>query len=113
MLSLRKSDVKTLIEAITGHCVIGTHVERIGRNFYDYCRSYQQLEEEETIENLFCHCPAYNRTRNHLLGNYILSNLSDIVATDKYKGYPKICAAVKMVVLREIGGVTGLHMVSQ
>ena len=76
------SDGKTLIDVLTGHCLIGTHVERMGRNFYDYCRSCQQPEEKENIEHLASHCPAYNKTRNDLLGNYILSTLSDIVATD-------------------------------
>ena len=74
--------MKTLIEVLTGHCLIGTNAKRMGRHFYDYCRSCQQPEEKENIEHLLCHCPAYNRTRNDLLGNYILSNLSDIVATD-------------------------------
>ena len=73
--------MKTL-ELLTGHCLIGTHVERIGGNFYDYCRSCQQPEQKENIEHLLCHCPAYNGTKNDLLGNYILGNLSDIVATD-------------------------------
>ena len=62
--------------------LIGIHAERMGRNSYDYSRNCQQPEEEENIEPLHCHCPAYNRTSNDLLGNYILSNLSDNVATD-------------------------------
>ena len=82
ILSLQKSDVKTLIEVLTGYCLIGTHAEWIGRNLYDCYRSCQQPEEEENIEHLLCHCPAYNRTRNDLLEKYILSNLSDIVATN-------------------------------
>ena len=45
----------------------------------------KQPEEEENIEHLLCHYPAYNRTRNDPLGKYVLSN------------HPKICAAVKMV----------------
>ena len=36
----------------------------------------------ENIEHLLCQCPAYNRTRNDLLANYILSNLADIVTID-------------------------------
>ena len=74
LLGLRKSDVKTLTEVLTEHCLKGIHVERMGRNSYDYWRSCQQPEEEENIEHLLCHCPAYNRTRNELLGNYFLSN---------------------------------------
>ena len=60
----------------------GRNAEGMGRNFYDYCGSCQQPEEEENIEHLLCHYPPYNITRNNLLGYYILSNLSDIVATD-------------------------------
>ena len=52
ILSLRKFDVITLIEVLTGHCLIDTHAERMGRHFYDYCRSCQQPEEEENIEYL-------------------------------------------------------------
>ena len=65
--SQRMSDVKTLIDILTGHCLVGTHAETVGRSFYDYCRSGQQPEQEENIEHLLCHCPAYNRTRNDLL----------------------------------------------
>ena len=49
-------------------------------------------------------------------GNYILSNLSDILATNirlLYKVHRKICAVVKMVLGRGIGGVNRYHMVSQ
>ena len=69
--SLRKADVKTLIEILTENCLIGTHAERMDHNFYDFCRSCQQLEEEENIEHLLCHRSAY-----------ILSNLCDTAATD-------------------------------
>ena len=74
--------MKTFNEVLTAHCLIGTHAVRMGRNFYDYFKNCRQPEEKENIEHLFCHCIAYNRKRNDLLGNYILSNLSDIVASD-------------------------------
>ena len=80
ILGLRKSDVKILTELLR---LIGIRAERMGRNSYDYCRSCQQPEEEGNIEHLLCHCPPSNRTRNEPLGNYFLSNLCDIVATDK------------------------------
>ena len=75
ILGLRKFDVKTLTEVLTGNCLMGIHAERMRRKSYDYCRSCQQPEEEEIIEHVPCHCPAYNRTRNKLLGNYFLGNL--------------------------------------
>ena len=58
-------------KVIFSKCLL--HAARIGRNFYDCCRSCQHL---------LCHCAAYNRTSTDLLGNYILNNLADIVATD-------------------------------
>ena len=36
--------------------------------------------KRKKILNIYC--PAYNRLRNELLGNYFLSNLCDIAATD-------------------------------
>ena len=46
------------------------------------CSSCQQPDEEENIEHILCHCTACNRTRTSLCGNYILSSLSEIMATD-------------------------------
>ena len=94
------------------HCLIGTHAVRMGRNFYNYCRSCQQPEEEENIEHLLCQGPAYNRTKNELLGNYILSNLFDIVATD-IRAMLKFVLRSKGFLPRAISGVTRLHMLAQ
>ena len=82
ILSRRKSDVKTLFDVLTGHCLIGIHAKIMGRYFYDYCGSCQQPEADKILN-------IYSVTVQHIIErgmicweNYILSNLSDIVATD-------------------------------
>ena len=82
LLRLKRGDVSTLIRALTGHCLIGRHANRLGLPSNDFCRNCLQPEEEETIEHLICHCPAHCRRRLSLLGDYTLPNLSAIASIE-------------------------------
>jgi len=54
LLQCSRVDITTLLNALTGHCLIGTHAIRLGLSNHDFCRS---------IEHLLCFCPAHNLFR--------------------------------------------------
>lgn len=79
ILSLPRRSVSSLIGAITGHWLGGTHAERMGIiNRNDFCRSCRDEEEVETMVHLFCQCPALSRKRFLILGRPELDDLSDL-----------------------------------
>jgi len=78
LLQCSREDISTLLNALTGHCLIGTHALRLGLSNHDFCRSCKQIDEEESIEHLLCFCPAHNLKRFHTLGSYTLPNLEAI-----------------------------------
>jgi len=63
---------------LTGHWLVGTHASRLGAPRNDFCRSCRDEEEEETVEHLFCSCPALSRSRLYHLGNPFMSSLSEL-----------------------------------
>jgi len=69
---------KTFLDALTGHCLIGTHAHRLGLSNHDFCRSCKQIDEEESIEHLLCFSPAHSLKRFQTLGSYTLPNLAAI-----------------------------------
>jgi len=76
LLQCSREDISTLLNALTGHCLIGTHALRLGLS--NFCRSCKQIDEEESIEHLLCFCPAHNLKRFQTLGSYTLPNLAAI-----------------------------------
>jgi len=78
LLYCSSADISTLLNALTGHCLIGTHAHRLGLSNHDFCCSCKQIEEGESIEHLLCFCPAHNLKRFQTLGSYTLPNLADI-----------------------------------
>jgi len=78
LLQCSREDISTLLNALTGHCLIGTHALRLGLSHHDFCRSCKQIDEEESIEHLLCFCPAHNLKRFQTLGSYTLPNLAAI-----------------------------------
>jgi len=69
LLQCSREDISTLVNALTGHCLIGTHAVRLGLSNHDFCRSCKQIDEEESIEDLLCFCPAHNLKRFQTLGS--------------------------------------------
>ena len=47
----KRNDIRTLVGVLTGHCLIGRHASRLGVPYNDYCRSCQEVEEEETVKH--------------------------------------------------------------
>jgi len=39
-----REDISTLLNALTGHCLIGTHAHRLGFSNHDFCRSCKQID---------------------------------------------------------------------
>jgi len=78
LLQCNREDISTLLNALTGHCLIGTHAIRLGLSNHDFCHSCKQIDEEESIEHLLCFCPAHSLKRFQTLGSYTLPNLAAI-----------------------------------
>jgi len=45
LLQCSREDISTLLNALKGHCLIGTHALRMGLSYHDFCRSCKQLDE--------------------------------------------------------------------
>lgn len=78
LLQLNRKDVRSLIGVLTGHCLIGRHASRLGAPYHDYCRSCQEVEEEESVEHLLCGCMALCRRRLNTLGQPFLDDIAEI-----------------------------------
>jgi len=51
LLQCKREDISTLINALTDHCLLGSHARRLGLSNHDYHRSCKQVDEEESIEH--------------------------------------------------------------
>ncbi|XP_041449660.1 LOW QUALITY PROTEIN: uncharacterized protein LOC121404391, partial [Drosophila obscura] len=78
LCKLSRSRCSSVIRSLTGHWLIGTHASRLGAPYNDFCRSCRDEDEEETVEHLFCSCPALSRRRLQYLGAPFLINISDM-----------------------------------
>ena len=68
LLKLQRSRLITVIEVFMGHWIIGTHSRRIGLGYLanDFCRSFWDEEEYETIHHVLYTCPALGRMNCHV-----------------------------------------------
>lgn len=78
LLKFSSTDIRILIGVLTGHCILGRHADRMGAPFHDYCRSCQDVDEEENVEHLLCRCMALGRRRFQFLGLYFLDNITEV-----------------------------------
>ena len=78
LLKFKRNDIRTLVGVLTGHCLIGRHASRLGAPYNDYCRSCQEVEEEETIKHLLCDCAALYRKRIATIGRGFLDDVSEV-----------------------------------
>ncbi|OFC59623.1 hypothetical protein BBW68_14995 [Candidatus Erwinia dacicola] len=78
LLKFKRNDIRTLIGVLTGHCLIGRHASRLGVPYNDYCRSCQEVEEEETVKHLLCECTALYRKRIATIGRGFLDDVSEV-----------------------------------
>jgi hypothetical protein len=61
LLTLSKSELKTVTGILTGHCGLNHHMHRLGKCQEDTCRLC--TEESETAQHVLCECPATARIR--------------------------------------------------
>jgi hypothetical protein len=61
LLTLTKSELKTVTGILTGHCGLNHHMHRLGKSQEDTCRLC--MEESETAQHVLCECPATARIR--------------------------------------------------
>jgi len=74
LLQCSREDISTLLNALTGHSLIGTHAHMLGLSNHDFCRSCKQIDKEESIEHILCFCPAHNLKGFQTLGSYTHPN---------------------------------------
>jgi len=78
LLQCNREDISILLNALTGHGLLGTHAHRLGHSNHDFCRICKQIDEMESIEHLLCFCPAHSLKRFPTLGSFTLPNLAAI-----------------------------------
>ena len=78
LLSFRRTDLSNLVGVLTGHCLIGQHALRLGREANDCCRSCKCPDEEESVEHFLCHCLALSRRRLASFGQPTLLSLNEL-----------------------------------
>ena len=83
ILSLNKRELRKLIAAISGHCLIGTHAKHLKISNTDDFRFCN--EGEEDMEHLYCDCPALAEKRSISLGNYYFETLAELSTVDFHK----------------------------
>lgn len=82
IVCLSRKSIGVAIAALTGHWKGGRHAERMRLpDRHDYCRSCQDEGEEETIEHLFCNCPALAQKRRSILGQPFFESLLELKST--------------------------------
>jgi len=108
LLQCSREDISTLLNALTGHCLIGTHALMLGLSYHDFCRSCKN--EEESIERLLCFCPSHNLSRFQTLGSYTLLNLAAIQGVSIQK---LLCFLKRTKYFAKANDLTRDHVVSQ
>lgn len=53
-----KSDLKLVVELMTGHCNIRAMTSAWGGDVIEYCRLCQHEKETVAVEHIFCYCPT-------------------------------------------------------
>jgi hypothetical protein len=79
LLSLKRSNLRTLIGIVTGHSALNYHMSRL--NVLNSPTCPKCLEEDETAEHFVCRCPIYSRPRMDIWGAYELQT-SELVSLD-------------------------------
>jgi len=81
-LSMDRIAVRNSTALITGHCLVGTHAQRIGVPTQDICPLCEDAEEVLNAKHLLCRCSALSRSRFRFLGNYLFTGLAEINSAD-------------------------------
>jgi hypothetical protein len=81
LLNLSRRRLRLIIQILTGHGNIGTHLVKMRKRSDDHCRKCEVARETGT--HIFEDCPAYARHRRNILGENI-PDLKHTVATRKF-----------------------------
>ncbi|XP_031783911.1 uncharacterized protein LOC116417020 [Nasonia vitripennis] len=76
----RTQDDCTITGVVTGHCAVGVNLKRWGKTKDNFCR--ECCDEEETISDLLCHCPALESKRHNTLGHSFLVEQDEAAGMD-------------------------------
>lgn len=79
ILGNKRSILRRIIFAITGHWTIGKHARRIGILPAPACPGCGLIAQETDLHHVWCMCPALCRKRLFHLGRYFFADLSDLL----------------------------------
>ncbi len=82
LLDMDRSQLRMVVNLITGHNTLGKHMVRIGKSNDDTCRWCG--EEEESSFHFLCECPALSVRRFNTFGSYYFQNIHDIHGTNPW-----------------------------
>ena len=81
LLGLGRRIISITAAVLTGHCVVGSHAERMKLPFDGFCRKFRSAEEEETVIHLLCQCPSLARCRCRSFDSPIFISLSQLLSS--------------------------------
>ena len=83
-LKLQRGAPTLVICVITGHYIMHTHAKLIGLEHLanDFCRSFKDEEEEETVPHLLGTCQALCQRRKKYLSAYYMNDLDELSRID-------------------------------
>ena len=61
LLDCKKQDCKSLVEIVTGHCKLNSHLFKIGLHPTGLCLC--SMQRWETVSHFLCECPVYAEAR--------------------------------------------------
>ena len=69
-----RNRLRSFIGIFTGHCMLGKHAKNMRLTDTDECRFCEGFDSVESIEHIFCECPALDRSRWLNLGQTKIDN---------------------------------------
>ena len=66
LIKLSRTEVKSLVGIVTGHCCLNNHLKRIKLSVTPTCQCC--YEDDETAAHFLCECSAYSNTRQRIMG---------------------------------------------
>ena len=84
LFKLQRGALSAVIGIVKGHCIIGTHANRIGLGHLtnDFCRNCGDEEEAKTVPLLLGICPALCLRRKKYMGAYYMDVLEELSRID-------------------------------
>jgi len=70
LLTMDRNRIARVVEAITGHCGLNSHLRKMGLSSTSQCTCES---EDETGIHVICDCPKFLQLRRRILGDYTVT----------------------------------------